>query len=381
MSSHGSQWFSTADCKLDEFIASLDRKTDKKNYPHALQVVSNVPLYEGNGVDVNNASLRDEIVQALLDGPGIVVFKKAFSSEVIDKSNRVFNSLLDEQRNAGVSSGDHFAPPGANERLWRAQQKFAESSPDAYIDYYSNSAVALVSYGWLGPGYQVTSDLNVVNPGGSAQSAHRDYHLGFMSAEAASNYPRHTHLLSPALTLQGAVAHCDMPIESGPTLYLPYSQHYAPGYIASTLPAFREYFNDHFVQLPLEKGDAVFFNPALFHAAGHNTSSHIKRMANLLQVSSAFGRALGAMDRERMVNSIYPVLLEKRRQLSANELANVIAATAEGYAFPTNLDRDQPLDRLTPITQAELVERAVAQGMSPQELETDMAAQAERRRV
>ena len=30
--------------------------------------------------------------------------------------------------------------------------------------------------------------------------------------------------LSPLLTLQGAVAHVDMPLESGPTLYLPHSR-------------------------------------------------------------------------------------------------------------------------------------------------------------
>lgn len=39
------------------------------------------------------------------------------------------------------------------------------------------------------------------------------------------------------------------------------------------------------MQLELCKGDAVFFNPAVFHAAGRNTSTGIQRMANLLQVS------------------------------------------------------------------------------------------------
>ena len=51
------------------------------------------------------------------------------------------------------------------------------------------------------------------------------------------------------------------------------------------------------MQLALAKGDAVFFNPALLHAAGENRSGNIQRMANLLQVSSAFGRALETLDR------------------------------------------------------------------------------------
>ena len=88
------------------------------------------------------------------------------------------------------------------------------------------------------------------------------------------------------LTLQGAVAHCDMPVESGPTLYLPHSHKYELGYLAWRRPEFGEHFVANHVQLPLAKGDAVFFNPALFHAAGSNHSADIKRMANLLQISS-----------------------------------------------------------------------------------------------
>ena len=48
-----------------------------------------------------------------------------------------------------------------------------------------------------------------------------------------------------------------MPIESGPTKLLPYSQLYLPGYLAALIPEFRECFEERFVQLPLEKGDAM----------------------------------------------------------------------------------------------------------------------------
>jgi len=47
----------------------------------------------------------------------------------------------------------------------------------------------------------------------------------------------------------------------------------------------------------LSKGDGIFFNPALLHAAGHNRSADIRRMANLLQVSSAIGRCMETVDR------------------------------------------------------------------------------------
>lgn len=59
-----------------------------------------------------------------------------------------------------------------------------------YAAYYANDALALVSQAWLGPRYQVTSQVNVVNPGGAAQVPHRDYHLGFVTPDQLADYPR-----------------------------------------------------------------------------------------------------------------------------------------------------------------------------------------------
>jgi ectoine hydroxylase-related dioxygenase (phytanoyl-CoA dioxygenase family) len=288
--------------------------------------------------------------------------------------------MIAEQKAAGVAGGDHFATPGANDRVWGALDKFALREPGAFAAYYGNDAIALVSEAWLGRGYQVTSQVNVVTPGGTAQVAHRDYHLGFMSEEQARAYPAHVHRLSPAMTLQGAVAHCDMPVETGPTMYLPHSQKYAPGYVAFHRPEFTAYFDEHFVQLPLRKGDAVFFNPALFHGAGTNRSAGVRRMANLLQVSSAFGRAMETVDRTAMCRALYPALLQLRaRGTDERTLRNVVAASAEGYAFPTNLDRDQPIGGLAPESQAELVWRALEAGWAPGALDAELTAHVARR--
>jgi ectoine hydroxylase-related dioxygenase (phytanoyl-CoA dioxygenase family) len=313
--------------------------------------------------------------------PGIVVLKGAFPDPaVIDRATAVFDALIAEQRASGATAGDHFAAPGANDRVWNALEKAALHDPEAFADYYANGALALVARAWLGPGYQVTSQINVVNPGGAAQTAHRDYHLGFLSNEAAAAYPAHVHRLSPVLTLQGAVAHCDMPVESGPTMYLPHSQKYEPGYLAWRLPEFRAYFEAHHVQLPLAKGDAVFFNPALFHAAGTNRSSGIRRMANLLQISSAFGRAMESVDREAVANAVFPVLLKRKAEgVDEGSLENVIAASAEGYPFPTNLDRDPPVDGLAPPSQADVVRRALREEWTPDVLQARLRAGAGRR--
>ncbi|MFE7895917.1 phytanoyl-CoA dioxygenase family protein [Streptomyces sp. NPDC057412] len=382
-STHRPVWLSERDCDLADFRELVERTTDRADYPYARSVEQGVLLYDSARLRAADdpREVRAELVRALADGPGIVVLEGAFPDpSVVDRLTAVFDALIAEQRAAGTAAGDHFAKPGANDRVWNALEKAALHDPAAFADYYANDMLALVSTAWLGPGYQVTSQVNVVNPGGAAQSVHRDYHLGFLSNEVAAAYPAHVHTLSPALTLQGAVAHCDMPVESGPTMYLPHSQRYAPGYLAWRLPAFQEYFEAHHVQLPLAKGDAVFFNPALFHAAGTNRSADIRRTANLLQVSSAFGRAMETVDREAVVNAVYPVLLDRVAEGAGAAWAeNVIAASAEGYPFPTNLDADPPVDGLAPPSQADTVRRALAEGRTPEALREDLRAAAERR--
>jgi ectoine hydroxylase-related dioxygenase (phytanoyl-CoA dioxygenase family) len=375
------------DCRLDEFHELTSRRTRLADYPHAAGTEREVLVYDSERLRTvlddparDYGAVRAEIAGALLTGPGIVVFKRAFAHPVLDRATAAFNALIAEQRAAGTASGDHFAKPGANDRVWGALDKLAARDPEAFAGYYANDMLALASQAWLGPGYQVTSQVNVVNPGGAAQSAHRDYHLGFLSAEQAAAYPVHVHRLSPALTLQGAVAHCDMPVESGPTMYLPYSQQYEPGYLAWRLPEFTAYFDEHHVQLPLEKGDAVFFNPALFHAAGHNRSAGIKRMANLLQVSSAFGRAMESVDREAIAAAVFPVLARRRREgAPEDDLRRVVAAFADGYPFPTNLDRDPPVGGLAPPSQADVVWQAVTEDWAPERLHAELRARAARR--
>ena len=366
----------TSDCDLDELVRIVAQRTDLVDFPLATEVQDDVPVYDADvlreraGSATGEDEVAAELVRALTDGPGVVAIRGAFpDNEVVDRATTAFEAIITDERAAGGPAGDHFARAGANDRVWNALEKLAVRDPETFVDYYANDVIALVSRAWLGPGYQVTSQVNVVRPGGQAQDPHRDYHLGFLENDVVEQYPTHVHLLSPVLTLQGAVAHSDMPVESGPTMYLPSSHQLVSGYLAWRLPEFRTYFEQNYVQLPLAKGDAVFFNPALFHGAGTNVSADIQRVANLLQVSSAFGRAMETVDRERVTRAVYPVLLDRKAHgTPAAALANAVAAVAEGYPFPTNLDRDQPVAGLTPPAQAEIVRDALAAGTSPQEL-------------
>jgi ectoine hydroxylase-related dioxygenase (phytanoyl-CoA dioxygenase family) len=382
-------WLTADDARLDDLLDLVATTTDPADYPHAAAVDSEVLVYdsrhleEAAGTAAGRRDVQSELVRALMDGPGLVVLKAAFEdTDVVDRATAAFRAMIDRQRESGTAAGDHFAKPGANDRVWNALEKLAVREPAAFVDYYANDVVALVAEAWLGPGYQITSQVNVVNPGGEAQTAHRDYHLGFQTDDLVARYPAHVHRLSPVLTLQGAVAHSDMPVETGPTKYLPHSQKLEAGYLAWRRPEFQEHFEAGYVQLPLSKGDAAFLNPALFHAAGTNRSSDVRRTANLLQVSSAFGRAMESVDREKMCNAVFPALLAaKAAGTDDRSLRNAVTACAEGYSFPTNLDRDQPIGGLAPETQAQLLARAVDEGWDPTRLRKELGGHADRRRT
>lgn len=379
-------WLTEDACDLSDFRTLAEKATLLADYPTASAVEKNVLIYDSRKVIAaastpeGRRTILAEICEAFGIGPGVVVFKHAYEDTgIIDRASTIFDEIIEEQHRTSTGGGDHFAKPGANDRIWNSLEKHCLADPENFARYYGNAIVALASEAWLGPHYQMTAQVNRVNPGGAAQSAHRDYHLGFQSSKVIEQFPAHVHRLSPVLTLQGAVAHCDMPLESGPTLFLPHSQTYEPGYLALKRQEFKDYFEQNHVQLPLQKGDVVFFNPALFHAAGTNRSKDIKRVANLLQVSSAFGRAMETVDRERMSAKLFPALKALKAKLSAGEIAHAVASCAEGYSFPTNLDRDPPLGGLAPKTQAQLMHEALAEDWSDDAFTRALAEQAARK--
>jgi len=381
-------YLTTTSGDIEAFKQSVSRNTNLSDYPLATSVEQNALVYSGHTVleacrtPADKQRLMDEWITVWSEGPGILMISQAMDTQVIDQANKLFESTIEDQKKNNLGGGDHFAKAGTNDRIWNALEKHSKGDTENFLDYYANETIALASEAWLGTGYQITAQVNCVNPGAAAQSAHRDYHLGFMSQEQAAKYPLHVHRLSPVLTLQGAIAHCDMPLESGPTLYLPYSQNYPEGYLAFNRSEFQNYFEKNRSQPVLKKGDMVFFNPALMHAAGANSSSNISRLANLLQVSSAFGRGIESVDYQQIIESVYPALLKHKQSnsFSMTQLENIVCACTDGYPFPTNLDTDLPTDGLAPKSQRQMTTEALVSGESSQVLKDMLRNHQNRRR-
>lgn len=366
---HSPAAFGRADSvRLEDFTRLCEQSACPVDYPLSAQVIHNVPVYEAHTLrGADRQTVLNELHYLFSDGPGVMVVRKGYNdTAVIDRHSDVFGAIFAKEAADGVAS-DHFAKAGSNGRIWNSLQKAALLAPASFAEYYSNPLLGLIAESWLGPNYQVTAQVNVVHPGGQSQQPHRDYHLGFQTSDVVERFPLPLHVLSQYLTLQGAVAHSDMPLETGPTLLLPFSQQYELGYLAWRRREFIDYFAKHCVQLPLRKGDLLFFNPALFHAAGTNRTTDQHRMANLLQISSAFAKPMEAIDRDCMMLALYPSLLQMQADhlLDSEQLAAVITCTADGYSFPTNLDTDPPLNGLAPQTGQQLMFQALNERLTP----------------
>ncbi|KIX09621.1 uncharacterized protein Z518_00701 [Rhinocladiella mackenziei CBS 650.93] len=358
---------------LSSFQNICSQSTNHDTYPLAATVKSNVPIYDLATAPKDPASidhLQDEWHHIILSGPGVFVLKNFYPDrQLLEHINGVFSAIIASETPG--SKGDHFAASGKNARIWNSFQKHAERDPGSFVEYYSNPWLARVCEAWLGPAYQVTAQVNIVKPGGQPQVSHRDYHLGFQTAEACSQFPKATQIASQFLTLQGAVAHSDMPLESGPTRFLPFSQMFEEGFMAYRIKEFHDFFSEHWVGVELKMGDGVFFNPALFHAAGENQTATINRSANLLQISSAFGKTMERVDSATMIAKCWGDVTTMYAQAGTmtEDIHAILKAIGDGYPFPTNLDHRPPAPGgMAPESEIDILKKGLMQGWDTEQV-------------
>jgi hypothetical protein len=200
---------------LTELQTLTQQLTSPTTYPLAKHIEKNIPIYDCQSFKLSDKKridrLQDELYHNLTSGPGVYVLKHFFSNlTAIDSANEAYEAIIaSELSRTEGGKGDHFAPASANSRIWNSFSKHALQSPESFVAYFSNPWFKLVCDSYLGPQYRITTQVNIVRPGGKPQMPHRDYHLGFQTDEDVVAWPKAVHALSSLLTLQGAVAHTE----------------------------------------------------------------------------------------------------------------------------------------------------------------------------
>lgn len=172
--------------------------------------------------------------------------------------------------------------------------------------------------------------------------------LACLSQERIARFPLINQMASQMLTLQGAIAHSDMSIECGPTRFAPYTQQFQKGYMTLENQEYTDYVDSRMVQLPLMKGDAVFFNPACLHQPGQNTSGR-PRVANLLQISACWGTPMETTNKLVTAKSLWPTIRKWFERAGDNEtgipgtvhplqIDALIQAACDDFGYPAKFD-------------------------------------------
>ena len=87
------------------------------------------------------------------------------------------------------------------------------------------------------------------------------------------------------------------------------------------------------------------------------------------------------VDRIRIVKAIYPALRASRATGDVPELlTSALTCAADGYPFPTNLDRDPNVGGLTPMSQIDLVQQALVEDWDTDRVSSELDAYGSRRR-
>ena len=254
-------YLSAEDCRLADLIDLVSQKTDPADYPYASAVEQNVLIYDGARLrmELSRPACRPrveaELVRACTTAPASWCWLARSTTRGSSTGPRA------SSRRSSPPSGRRAARPettsplpgrttgsGTRWRNWPCA-RLRCSRPTTP----TTSSRPCAGPGW-GPATRSPPRSTWLTRAARRRPCTATITWGSPPHERAARFPAHVHRLSPVLTLQGAVAHTDMPAETGPTMYLPHSQKYLPGYLAWRQPEFREYFEAHHVQLPLRQG-------------------------------------------------------------------------------------------------------------------------------
>jgi hypothetical protein len=118
-------WLTEDACDLADFRTLAEKTTTLADYPTADSVERNVLIYDSAKVLAAIASpdgrraVLAEICEAFGEGPGVVVFKRAYEdTSVIDRASVIFDDIIKEQHRTATISPSR-VPTTASGIRWK----------------------------------------------------------------------------------------------------------------------------------------------------------------------------------------------------------------------------------------------------------------------
>ena len=157
----------------------------------------------------------------LAHGPGVVVFEGAFSPMSwarAEPATRFCDHRHPTRGRPGPRQVITSASPAPTTGSGTPRRSSRCTRPTSSPSTYANDTLAVVCEARRAGDEDASAGRdNVVNPGGKNSVRTRRSPPRIRPRRAPGGLSRYPHRTSPASALEGAVAHCDMPTESGPT--------------------------------------------------------------------------------------------------------------------------------------------------------------------
>ena len=359
------------------------RDTDLADYPHAVDVRENVLVYSRRRAPSDRRALQAELIRAL--------DRRARRRGVRRRLRRTTSSTAPATRFFAHHRGAARRRLGGGRPLRQARRQRPDLERRAEARAARPRRVRRLlrqrraRRGLARPGSARATRSPRRSTSSIPVATHRFRTATTTSASSRADdlaaYPAHLHRTSPVLTLQGAVAHCDMPLESGPTMLLP------------LLAAVRRRL--HRVQ-PARVHRVLRRAPRAGAAAqgrrGVLQPRAVSRCRARTSRPTSGGWPTCCRSRRRSAGrwrrwtaprwcarSTRRCCAMKAAGRPQRELHNVVVATAEGYAVP-HQPRPRPADRQPgPASQVDTVLAALADDLTPEQLDVALRDQDERR--
>ena len=197
-------------------------------------------------------------VEALLSGPGYILFPSVFDEDEVAEANRIINLHSDTKSGATHFHGAHSDKIHLQKRVWNLLNK-----GEIFVDMVQHPAVMAVFSKILGRQFILGSyAANRLLPGAPGQEPHIDYPYWDMHDEA--EFPAHMNA-SFHMNCQSLIALHDFTIENGATAVVPASQ------TRGTYPDAKQFADEH-IQLECPAGSLLLFVGMIWHCSMPNHS-------------------------------------------------------------------------------------------------------------